>query len=65
MNMRRGLGLLAAVAGVALMAFGVVSLRSLLAVPLESQRDYLPQVIFPLVVGMSLFIVGIYFFKQR
>ncbi len=65
MNMRRGLGLLAVVAGAALMAFGGVSLRPLLAAPLEGQRDYLLRVIVPLVVGMWLFIGGIYSLRQR
>jgi hypothetical protein len=47
------------------MTLGVVSMRGLLAAPPESQRDYLPQVIFSLVIGMSLFIGGIYDGKQR
>lgn len=63
--MRRGLALLGVVIGVVLVTFGVVSMRWLLAAPLESQRNYLPQVLFPLVIGMSLCIGGIYYLKRR
>lgn len=49
-----------ALLGVLLVATGIVNLARLLAAPLEAQRGYLAQTVFPLVVGLSLFVGGIY-----
>lgn len=57
---KRWLGPVLAVLGVLLVATGVVTWVRLLAAPLEAQRGYLAQTVFPLVVGLWLFVAGIY-----
>jgi len=54
------LGRLLLLAGVVLVAMGLVNASRLLGAPLEAQRGYLVQTVFPLVVGLWLFILGVY-----
>lgn len=54
------LGPLLVVVGIALATIGLVNLRGLLAAPLEAQRSHLAQSLFPLIVGIWLFIGGAY-----
>lgn len=56
----RWLGPSLALVGILLVAIGIVSLSRLLAAPLEAQRGYLAQTVFPLVVGLALFVGGLY-----
>lgn len=56
----RWLGPAVALLGILLVAIGVVSFTRLLAVPFEAQRGYVAQTVFPLVIGLSLFVGGIY-----
>lgn len=54
------LGWLLTVAGLVLVAIGLLNVSRLLEAPLDSQRGYLAQTVFPLVVGLWLLIVGVY-----
>lgn len=62
--MRKWLGPLCVIAGIVLVAIGLANLGRLLAVPLEAQRGYLAQSLFPLIVGVWLFIGGVYALKR-
>lgn len=46
--------------GILLVATGILNSSRLLAAPLEAQRGYLAQTVFPLLVGLWLFIGGIW-----
>lgn len=61
----RWLGPVLALVGVLLVVFGSVNFARLLAAPLEAQRGYLPQTVFPLVVGLALVVGGIYAWTAR
>lgn len=54
------LGWLLVLAGLVLVAIGLLNVSRLLGAPLEAQRGYLAQTVFPLVVGLWLLIVGVY-----
>lgn len=58
------LGWLLALAGLVLVATGLLNVSRLLGVPLEVQRGYLAQTVVPLVVGLWLLIVGVYTLKN-
>lgn len=61
----RWLGLVLALVGILLVAFGVVNFARLLAAPLEAQPGYLPQTVFPLAVGLALVVGGLYAWVAR
>ena len=54
------LGRLLLLAGLVLLAIGLLNVSRLLGTPLEAQRGYLAQTVFSLVVGLWLLILGIY-----
>lgn len=62
---RRWLGLLLFLGGVALVAIGIVNVGRLLAAPLEVQRGYLAQSVFPLAIGLFLVVGGLYAVVKR
>ncbi len=47
-------------AGLGLVGIGLLNVSTLLGAPLEAQRGYLAQTVFPLVCGLWLLIFGIY-----
>lgn len=57
---RRWGSLLLVILGLVVLGFSLVSARNLLAAPLDAQREYLAQTVFPMVVGLWLLIGGIY-----
>ena len=59
---RNWLAPLCAIAGI--MLIGLANLARLLGAPLEAQRGYLVQSIFPLVVGLWLLVGGVYGLKR-
>lgn len=56
----RWLGPALTLVGILLVAVGIVSFARLLAPPLEVNRGLVALTVFPLVVGLSLVVVGIY-----
>ena len=57
---KRWLGPVLALLGILLVVMGIVNWGRLLAAPPEAQRGYLAQTVFPLVVGLWLFVGGMY-----
>ncbi len=58
--MRRWLGVLLVVLGVALVSAGIAGLRTLLGAPLDVERAYLARTLFPGVGGVWAVVLGVY-----